>query len=260
MKIYMMVDMEGVSGICKNSQVDIGKTDYLAARRYMTWDVNACIEGCFKGGATEVVTRDTHGNGFNLIWDELDPRAKYAMGDSGACRMPGLDGADGIILLGYHAMAGTMHAVLEHTMSHISWQNFYINGIRSGEIAIDAGIAGDSGVPLIMVSGDDKACQEAQKLLPSVLTAQVKKGLSAEGAILLSREESLKIIQDTAEKAVKGCRKIKPIKFKSPVKMRLELVSRHTLPEKREGVKIIDGRIFEVSGRNVIDALNKIIG
>ena len=63
--------------------------------------------------------------------------------------MPDIDDFDGLILLGYHAMAGTPEAILEHTMSSAGWQNFYMNGVKSGELAIDAGMAGDHGVPML---------------------------------------------------------------------------------------------------------------
>ena len=46
--------------------------------------------------------------------------------------------AYGLILLGYHAMAGTPGAILEHSMSSKSIQNYWINGRLAGEVAIDA--------------------------------------------------------------------------------------------------------------------------
>ena len=115
MKIFVMVDMEGISGICQRSQVSKGDPNY--ARKYMTWDVNACVRGCLSGGAEKVTVRDAHAGGFNLIWEELDPRADYIQGRSGKHRMPGIKGCDALILLGYHAMAGTPEAILEHTMT-----------------------------------------------------------------------------------------------------------------------------------------------
>ena len=190
MKIFVMVDMEGISGICLSSQVKTDGPHYAQARHYLTGDVNACVEGCFRGGAAKVVVRDAHGGGYHFVWDALDPRADYIQGASERERMPDIASFDGLILLGYHAMAGTPGAILEHTMSSRAWQNFWMNGRKSGEIAIDAGIAGDHGVPTIMVSGDDKTCREARRFIKGVVTVQVKKGLSVEGGILLSQPEA----------------------------------------------------------------------
>jgi D-amino peptidase len=255
MNIFVMVDMEGISGICRCSQVEQGGEHYQVGRRYLTFDVNACVDGCFAGGAKKVVVRDAHGCGYHFIWEELDHRAEYIQGTSPIERMPNIESFDGLILLGYHAMAGTPQAILEHTMSSKSWQNFWMNGEKCGEVAIDAGIAGDHGVPTIMVSGDDKVCEEARKLIAGVLTVQVKKGLDVEGGILLSKEQAHKLIRENTAKAVKICETIKPYEVKSPVTMKIELVSRGKTPVTRKNVKVIDGRTYEVVGSNVEETL-----
>ena len=254
MNIFVMVDMEGISGICRASQVSKEGEHYKTAVRYLTADVNACVEGCFAGGAKKVVARDAHSGGFNFAWEDLDPRAEYVQGTSPQ-RMPGIDSFDGLILLGYHAMAGTPEAVLEHTWSSRNWQNLWINGKKAGETALDAAIAGDHGVPVIMVSGDDKVCKEARAVLAGVTTVQVKKGLDVEGAILLPREKAHKAIREGAAKAVRNCRGLKPLRIKPPVKMRLELVSRGRVPAGRKYVKVIDGRTYEVAAASVEEAL-----
>ncbi|MBD3242008.1 MAG: peptidase M55, partial [Chitinivibrionales bacterium] len=179
----------------------------------------------------------------------------YIQGDP-ATRMPGIERCDGLILLGYHAMAGTPGAILEHTMSSRHWQNFSINGRRCGELAIDAGIAGDHGVPTIMVSGDDKVCKEARTLIKGIVTAEVKKGLGVEAGILLPPSEARRRIREGAAKAVGLRDKIKPFTVARPVRMRLELVSRGKVPGTRPGVKVIDGRTYEVRGGSVEEALN----
>jgi len=258
MKIFVMVDMEGISGICRSSQVMADGEHYPAGRRYLTWDVNACVEGCLAGGATEVVVRDAHGGGYHFVWEELDGRAEYIQGRSGPDRMPGIATCDGLILLGYHAMAGTPAAILEHTMSSKSWQNFWLNGRKAGEVAIDAAYAGDVGVPTIMVSGDDKLCREARRLLKGVVAVQVKTGLDCQGGRLLPPERAHQLITDGAARAVGRCKRIKPYKVKPPVTMRLELVSRGTVPAGRPGVKVIDGRTYEVTGPNVWETFYKL--
>jgi D-amino peptidase len=255
MNIFVMVDMEGISGICRKSQVQTDGAHYQAARRYLTWDVNACVDGCLRGGAARVSVRDAHGGGHHFIWEELDPRATYVQGAGLGARMPGLERADGLILLGYHAMAGTPRAILEHTMSSAGWQNLWMNGRKAGEIAIDAGIAGDCGVPTVMVSGDDKTCREAKRLLKGVVAVEVKQALDLEYGILLPKDVAHARIREGAERAVRQCRDIRPFKVRHPVRMRLERVSRGTVPEGRAGVRVIDGRTYEVTGPTVETAL-----
>jgi D-amino peptidase len=254
MNVFVMVDMEGISGICKSVQVSEGEP-YQVGRKYLVQDVNACVEGCILGGAKKIVVRDAHWQGFNFIFQDLHPGAEYVQGSTARERIPNIDDFDGLILLGYHAMAGTPEAILEHTMSSRGWQNFWINGVKSGELAIDAGIAGDHGVPVIMVSGDDKCCREAKRFFKDVVTVPVKKGLDVEGGQLLSLPEAHERIRKGAQEACRQYKRFKPYKVRRPVTMRLELVSRGKVPVHRRDVKVIDGRTYEVTGRTVEEAL-----
>jgi D-amino peptidase len=253
--IFVMTDMEGISGVCRAEQVLPDGGRYQEGQSFLTQEVNACVEGCFAGGARKVVVRDGHHKGLNFLWNDLDARAEYIMGAVARERMPALGDFDGVILLGYHAMAGTPEAILEHTMSSKTWQNFWINGRKCGEIAIEAGIAGDHGVPVVMVSGDDKVCREAHAFLPGVETVAVKKGLGVEGGQFLSKEKAHRLIRAGAARAVQRCRTLKPCRFKRPVTMRLELVSRGLVPVHRQGVKVLDGRTYEVRGQTVEETL-----
>lgn len=255
--ILVMVDMEGISGICRRSQI-IHEMDYPNGRLYASWDVNACVEGCFRAGAGRVIVRDAHWQGFNLLWHELDERAEYIQGGVDMGRSVLMDQCQGVILLGYHGMAGSSQAVLEHTMSSASWQNFWINGRKSGEIAIEAAIAAEHRIPVLMVSGDDKACAEAKDFLPWVVTVQTKVGLGCQSALLLPKKRAHAAITEGAERAIKSIGKMKLYKVKKPVTLRLEVVERQQIPWLRPGVKIIDGRTYEVSGRSFEQTFNNL--
>ncbi len=255
MNVFVMVDMEGISGICKSVQVVGEGEPYQQGRKYLVQDVNACVEGCIAGGARKIVVRDAHWQGFNFIFQDLHPGAEYVQGSTARERIPSIDDFDGLILLGYHAMAGTPEAVLEHTMSSAGWQNCYMNGVKCGELAIDAGIAGDHGVRMLLVSGDDKVCKEAKKFFKDVITVQVKQGLDVEGAQLLPLQVAHERIRKGCEQACREYKRFKPYKVKKPVTMRLELVSRGRVPGHRPDVKVIDGRTYEVKARTVEQAL-----
>lgn len=264
MKIYVAVDMEGISGIIDDEQVIPGRSCYHEGRQYITEEVNACVSGCIDGGATEIIVADKHYNGRNFIWHELDNRASYVIGrteNSPHGRMPGIDGCDGIILLGYHAMAGTPGAVLEHTWSPEIWQNLWINEQPAGEIALEMGFAAEFGVPAIMISGDDKACKEAVSLAPDIAVAQVKQGLTLCGAKLLSRGDAHALIRQKASEAVKKCKEIAPPKFKLPVTMRLECVERTVSLSDvdKPYMKVLDARTFEVTGDLFTQAYYRLI-
>ena len=88
-------------------------------------------------------------------------------------------------------------------MSSTSIQNYWINGNRAGEVAIDAGIVGDKGKPVIMVSGDDKVCREAEALLPWVVTAEVKRGITWKGGILLPQQKAHALLREKTIEAMR---------------------------------------------------------
>jgi D-aminopeptidase len=118
------------------------------------------------------------------------------------------------------------------------------------------GIAGDHGKPVIMVSGSEKACAEARAWVRNVVVAPVKKDLDLHGGVLLSKEKAHALIAGRAAEAVRRVHSIRPLRIRRPVRMRLERVSRSRLPETKLGVKVLDGRTYEVTGRDVESALN----
>jgi D-amino peptidase len=253
MKIYVTSDLEGISGIVAAEQVSPSGADYGEGRRYLTEEINACVRGCFEGGAAEVVVADRHSGGRNVVWDLLDDRASYVVGpgpNDPDGRLPGIQGFDGLILLGYHARHGTHGAVLRHTWSSTGWHNFWINGQPSGELALDAAFAADFGVPAIMASGDDKLCAEAAALIPGIVTAQVKEGYARYGAKLLSKGAAHALVAKQSAEAVRRCKSIKPFAVSKPVTLRLECVERARAPSAidRPFAKILDERTFEVTG------------
>ena len=253
MKIYIVTDNEGLSGVSSSSYIseEKGRPDLIAeSRKLLAAEINACVEGCVRGGATEIVVRDGHGGGQNVTRAMIDGRADLIGGQTPGVLLADLDDSAGLILLGYHAMAGTPGAVCEHTMSSKTWQNVWINGRKTGEIGICAYVAGEHGVPVIMVSGDDKACAEAAEWLPEAVTCQVKKGFSCDGARIPAPEKALALITAKAEEAVRKAARCPLLKAASPVTMRLELVSRNRTPV-NPAYRILDARTWELTQETV---------
>ena len=202
MNIYIMVDMEGISGIHTREQTKKDGLFYEDGRDYLTADVNACAEACKAAGAERVYVRDAHNVGTFIRWDKLSPAVDYIVkGGAGyLVRYEGVDDCDGVILLGYHAMTGTEGGVITHTMDLD--HHYYVNGVEYGEIAIDAALAAEHGKPIIMVSGDDKACAEAKRFLPWVTTCEVKKGLAFDKAMLLAPDKAHALIRKKTMEAI----------------------------------------------------------
>ena len=265
MKIYIMNDIEGVSGIHHKEQVLMDGERYSEGRKLMTREANICADALKEAGVDTVYYHDCHGKGSNVHWEELSTSIdKVIMGSNGNIQnrfAECVKECDGVILLGYHAMAGTPGAILEHTFSSKAWQNLWINGEKSGEARMDAAILGDWGVPVIMVSGDDKLEKEVREFLPDIPVAVVKEGLSCMGGILLSPEKAKEEIRQKTIEAVKNIDKAKPYKIPAPVEMKLELVERNEVPHTytKPYITVHDGRTYSVTGDNVVEALYRLL-
>ena len=224
-KIYVMTDLEGVSGVYKFAQTREKDTPLnIQACEYFMQDLAAVVRGLRDGGATEVLVTDYHGSQV-LIPHMMAPGAKYATGKpKPGVGLWGLDASfAGMVQFGAHAMMGTPDGVLNHTQSSKSENRYWYNGIESGELGQCALIAGHFGVPTILVSGDEAACREATKFFgPDCVTVAVKQGISREAAVLYPFEESHKALYEGAKKAMAAIPKCKPYVLKLPIKARMQ--------------------------------------
>lgn len=243
MKIYIHVDMEGTSGIWRREQVDSSMPQYQQGRELLMGDVNAAVAGCFDGGATEVIVCDTHGGGGNFLIEKLDERAVYET-PCETSPLPSVAGSAGLILLAHHAMAGTLGGFLDHTQSSMAWFEYRVNGQPVGEIGQETIYAGHFDVPLIMVSGDEAACREAESQCPGVVTVAVKKGLSRSRARCLHPVKAQALIREGAAKAAAKAKNLKPWKPSLPITLELtyyrsDYADGHA---SRPGVERVDAR------------------
>ena len=176
MKILIAADMEGITGVTTWDQVDTKHPEYIRFRRLMTEDVNAAIRGAYDAGATEVIVADGHSRGSNILVEDLDRRARLNSGSpSPFSMMQGIDeSVDAVFFIGYHARNGSENAILDHTWSSRTVANVWLNDRLTGEYGLNAALAGYFGVPIIMASGDQTACQQMSELLGDVEMAVVK--------------------------------------------------------------------------------------
>ena len=217
MKIFIMTDLEGISGINSIDMIKADSDGYTYAKERLMCDVNAAISGLFDGGADEVSVFDGHGSGMNFIKEKLDTRVRQITIEE-YFNTPIEDwNIDGFISIGCHAMAGTQKAFLDHTQSSVTWFDFKINGVSHGEIGQQAAFFGMTDIPLIMVSGDEAACLEAKALVPEVITACVKTANERNRAECLPVEEATRLIYEAAKDAVLNFGKAKPYKISLPV-------------------------------------------
>ncbi len=159
MKILISADMEGISGVTRWEETDPAQNEYGRFRKILTDEVNAAIAGAAEAGADEFVVADGHGDGTNILVEDLDARARLNSG--GASPLSMMQGVDpetaGVLFIGYHARGGSQNAVLAHTWSSGRIANVWLNGVLVGEYGLNAAAAGHFGVPVLMISGDQTA-------------------------------------------------------------------------------------------------------
>ncbi len=228
MKILISADMEGISGVVAGDQVDSrsGK-DYDWARKVMTKEVNYAIEGALAGGATQVVVNDSHGGMRNIVPDLLHPEAKLITGGLKELSMiQGIsDDVDGVFLVGYHGRRNTRASIMDHTYSGSVLRRLKINDVELGETGMNALIAGEFDAPVLLVTGDDSVCREAEELFAKVYTVEVKKGLSRYSAECIHPQKAGELIKNKAEKAVRDISSFKPYRLESPYRLEVEVIT-----------------------------------
>src|SRR5881398_3095443 len=151
MRVQVISDMEGVSGIVKGEQTTGGEALYEEGRKLYTHEINAAVRGAKAGGASEIVVMDCHGAGkgwtFNsLIPERLDPDCEWVVQNSWTEYTEALEqGCDGALFIAMHAMAGTADGGLCHTVSGTQWHNLWFNDVLVGETGINAALCGSWG-------------------------------------------------------------------------------------------------------------------
>jgi D-amino peptidase len=261
MKLLIAVDMEGITGVTSWDQVTPTHPEYQRFRRLMTQDVNAAIEGALEAGVGEIVVADGHWNGANVLLEDLNPRARLNSGSPSPLSMvQGIDASvNGVLLVGYHARAGTPNAILDHTWSSKCVANVWLNDLLVGETGLNAAMCGHFGVPVIMVSGDQAVCAEALDLLGAVEVAVVKRATGRMSAECLHPSQAHEKICEAAARAVhrlKDGQSPPAFRLPAPVKVNIELVTSDMadraslLPETRRQ----DGRQIEFSAADMLAA------
>ncbi|MDD2478890.1 MAG: M55 family metallopeptidase [Victivallaceae bacterium] len=241
MKIYIQTDIEGVAGFCYRENRANRDYENIQHRyrmyKLLTAEVNAAVVAAFDAGATEVLINDNHGSGYNIVFEDLDPRCRIIHGRncSGPHWLPLLDSSfDAMILIGMHAMGGTPKAIIPHSKWQVNGGELYLS-----EGSMAAAIAGDFGVPIVMMSGDDKIAAEISEKIPDIETVIVKEALSPYQACSLIPARACELIAAGVRRGLKRLNEIPPYKIPGPVTLNLLDSESHAPPLLEMGDDVI---------------------
>ena len=215
MKFLVMTDIEGVTGVTTFPQAE--KSEF--GRRMLMHDLLAVLDGIKEAGA-EAVIYDMHTDGRNVDIEQVD--CPVVMGKPilpELWRGVGGEGIDGFFMVGLHTMQHANGSLLQHSYLR-EYDSIHLNGILVGEIGVEAALAGEAGVPLKLVTGDDMGCKEAEELIDGIVTCTVKESLSEDSAICYTPDVTANLLKEAAKKAVNA--NVSPFALKPPYEIKIK--------------------------------------
>ena len=205
MKVFISADIEGTAGIAHWNEAERTHPDWAEFRALMTAEVVAACEGARAAGATEVVIKDAHDSGRNLILDRLPDYARIVRGWSGHPdeMMFGIDeGFAAALYTGYHSKAGAEVNPLAHT-SNLRISRLLLNGEVASEFTFNALCAAQYGVPSVFLAGDVGMCAEARAMVPDLATVETLDG-RGQATTSISPARSCRLIREGVAAALSG--------------------------------------------------------
>jgi D-amino peptidase len=212
-KVYISVDMEGISGISGPDQLSAAGAEYGRSRKLMADDANAAIRGARDGGAADIVVNDSHGSMRNLRPEDLEPGVRlisHSFKRSGM--MEGLDETfDAAIFIGYHAQARSANGLFAHTGSDVV-ADVRVNGRSLGEGGLNTLVAHWYGVPVVLVTGDDVAVKQVGEVAQDARAVIVKRAINPRAAELRPLGQVHQEIEAAARTAVSQAKRGRPLR------------------------------------------------
>ncbi|SAL23958.1 M55 family metallopeptidase [Caballeronia humi] len=205
MKVLISADIEGVAGVFHPEQTRAGNGEYEHARRWMTLEANAAIEGAFAGGATQVWVNDSHGGFRNLLPDLIDARARMVLGKPRTLgMMTGLeDEPELVFMIGYHARAQS-RGILAHTINSFAFARVSLDGEEVGEAGLYGALAIERGSHVALLTGDDVFVEETRPAFPEARFVTVKTAHGYSSGVTQTPASACEMIRGAAREVVES--------------------------------------------------------
>jgi D-amino peptidase len=256
-KVFISVDMEGITGVVQPAQLGPEGFEYQRAREWMTAEVNAAIAGIRETGAAEIVVCDSHGNGQSVLIDKLPDDVQIVRGFPRPLEMmQGIDESfSAAAFVGYHGSEWTTGAVRSHTISSARLLGVKLNGMEVSEGIYNAAVAGHFGVPVAFISGDRLAVTQLQKVVPGAEGVIVKEPIGYHSAMTVTPARGQAMIRDGVKRAMSKLGSLQPYRISTPV--RLEVGFKLTIDAERAafvpGLSRADAHNVQGSFRDMIE-------
>ena len=231
MKVFISVDIEGITGVTSWSETEMGNQDYNQFAEQMTKEAVAACEGAIAMGAKEILVKDAHDSARNIDMTKLPRCARLSRGWTNCpdSMIAGMDETfDAAIFIGYHSAAGTNGSPLAHTMN-LGNSYMKVNGEYASEFTINSYIAADYGVPVVFLSGDKALCDAAKQFNGGIETVAVKEGIGG-ATVSINPDYACELIREGVKNALKH---ISACKIEIPEKFEVEIYYKEHQEAKR---------------------------
>lgn len=228
-RLYISADIEGVAGVASGQQTTPAGFEYQRACQWMTNEVIAVCEAALDCGIEEIIISDSHGNGQNLLIDQLPKNTQVVRSwPRPLCMMEGIDQGpfDAAMLIGYHPGASDKRGVLSHTLHGRGITEVRLNGQVASETVISAATAAHFNVPVILVSGDDAYAEHAHSVFDDIEAVTVKWAYSTTSTRTLLPQDACELIGQQTRKALQRLPDFQPYPITLPVTVSVDCVSR----------------------------------
>jgi D-amino peptidase len=131
-----------------------------------------------------------------------------------------------------------------------------LNGTEVPEAGLGAAIAGDFGVPVVFLSGDQTIGEKAQRLLGPIETVAVKEALGFHAATMLHPEESRRLIREGVKRGIERRASLRPYEVAHPVELEITFTTtvNAELAAYLPGVERLGGDRVRFTAENMTEA------
>jgi D-amino peptidase len=190
-RVIIIADIEG-SSRCWNYRGSSFLTgEWAEACAGMTEDIASVATALVNAGVKDIMIKDFHRTGYNLLKEKIDPRARVVSGYKRG-PVPGLGdpgNSKGLLCIGMHASSGS-GGFLAHTLtSRIG--KLLVNGKPMSEVALFSASLAGHGIRPLFFSGCPVACGEAQEAVRGIDTYAIDKSMGPDNFDAASWREGL---------------------------------------------------------------------
>ncbi|MGO1972295.1 MAG: M55 family metallopeptidase [Propionibacteriaceae bacterium] len=253
-QVLISADMEGATGVTYPRDVEPRSEEWHRFRHLFTADVNAVAIGLLDAGS-EVLINEAHATMRNLVLEELDDRVRLLTGRHKRLgMMEGVEECDAVVFAGYHAAAG-QRGILAHTYMANSITSVWLDGVIASEGRLNAALAAEHGVPVIMVTGDDKTCEDAADYAPDAEMVAVKTYVSRYSAICLPPMKAQELQREAAARAAAQVGRVSAQTGAHRVEVEFDAVQLADAAALIPTVELVDHRRVGYSAKTMTEAM-----